>query len=321
MKKRITFFCLLFTFIATYLLLSEKQSKDQYTAAIILPMEHAALSQITQGLKEELEQKMGKSVVLKIKNAQGDSTIQRAIIEQLVREQCNLLIPVGTSASQMTLSLAPKQKILCLAADATLLQVNQKFQATSLSDELNIMDPLSFLHMAFPDIHKITLLYSSSEKVAKEIPLVCQIAQTFGIQVQRLMVQNMGELYTISQGISSDSQAIFILKDHLIVSGIQTIVQQAQIRKIPVMTSDEGSVIEGASFAIGVKEASIGHQGALLAKAILEGAPPQSIAPQTIQGPFPLFINRAACKKQGIDSQALYEKAESAGIIPHFVGS
>ncbi len=166
----------------------------------------------------------------------------------------------------------------------------------------------------------MTLLYSASEKVAKEVPIVSQAARDLGIEVQLLMVQSMAELYSVSRAIAFDSQAIFVLKDHLIVSAIQTVVQQAQILHIPVMTSDEGSVIQGAAFAIGVKESSIGRQGALIAKAILEGESPQNIAPQTMHGPFPLFVNPKACERQGVDLEILSERAENAGIQLYFVG-
>ena len=168
---------------------------------------------------------------------------------------------------------------------------------------------------------KITLLYSASEKVAKEIPLVCDAARMCDIEVQQLMVQTLSELYTASQAIAPDSHAVFVLKDHLIVSGIQSVVQQAHLRHIPVMTSDEGSVIAGAAFALGVKEASIGVQGGLIAKAILEGQPPQSIAPQTLNGPFSLFVNRRTCERQGIDVSLLRAKAEAEGLTLCFVGN
>ena len=317
MKKGVIL-CLLAAVVAAFFAFSEKQSESQYVVGVILPMQHEALNQITDGLKKELEQTMGKSVTLKVKNAQGDPNIQRAIIEQLVRDECDLLVPVGTTTSQMTLKLAPEQNILCLAADAALLETNREAHATALSDELGVADSLSFLRKAFRNIKKITLLYSASEKVVKEVPVVRQIAREQGIEVQPLMVQNMAELYTVSHAIAVDSEAIFVLKDHLVVSGIQTVVQQAQQRQIPVMTSDEGSVIAGAAFAIGVKEASIGEQGALLAKAILEGTAPEEITPQTINGPFPLFVNRTACEKQGVDVDAFCEQAKAAGMTIYF---
>lgn len=322
MKKGILFLCFLGVLAMSFFTFPGKKEEGQYVVGVILPMEHEALSQITRGIQKELEEQMGRSVTVKVKNAQGDPGLQKAFIEQLAREECDLLIPVGTATSQMALQTVPERKILCLAADSSLLEDKKKtLQATGLSDELSAAESLSFFHRAFPEVRKITLLYSASEKVAKEVPLACQAAQHLGIEVQKLMVQTMGELYIVSRSISPDSQAIFILKDHLIVSGIQTVVQQAQARQIPIMTSDEGSVLGGASFAIGVPEASIGERGAVLAKAILEGTPPESIPPQKMGAPFPLFINRAACEKMGVNTEALCEKARSEEMPVFFVGA
>jgi putative ABC transport system substrate-binding protein len=247
-------------------------------------------------------------------NAQGDPNIQRAIIQQLVREGCDLLMPIGTAASQMTVNLAKEQKIICLAADIQTISPPKGSSLTSLNDELSAKDSLSFLHDAFPKVKKITLLYSASEKVAKEVPLVLEAAKTQGIAVQKLMVQTQPELYTIGQAIAPDSEAIFILKDHLIVSGIQSVVKQAEKRFIPVMTSDEGSVISGAAFAIGVKEADIGREGAELAKEVLNGTPPEKIPSRSLRGPFPLFVNQKACVMQGVDLNSFIKKSEELGL-------
>jgi putative tryptophan/tyrosine transport system substrate-binding protein len=319
MKKTILLVTCLLALGGMVIFFSNKQHTDEQIIGVIVPMEHEALTQIVNGLKKELGVETSKHITVKVMNAQGDPNIQRAIIEQLVRDQCNLLIPIGTAASQMTLSLAPDQNIICLAADFSLISSTTKAQATALCDELAVKDSISFLHAAFPHIKKLSLLYSTSEKVAKEIPLVIEAARSERIEVQKLMIHSLADLYTMSQAIAPDSEAIFILKDHLIVSGIQTIVQQAEKRHIPVMTSDEGSVISGAAFAIGVKEADIGRQGAQIAKTILQGTPPKNIPPQSINGPFPLFINRNACIKQGINLQAFIERVQNRGIPIHYV--
>lgn len=307
--------------ILSKVLFFNSKSPTDKLIGIIVPVEHEALTQIVNGLKEELKMDNDERVTIKVMNAQGDPNIQRAIIEQLVRDQCDLLIPIGTAASQMTLNLAKDRNIVCLAADSTLILSAEKTQATALDDELSVADSISFLHSAFPHLKKISLLYSSSEKVAKEIPHLIEAAHSQGIEVQKLMVQNLAELYTISQAIASDSEAIFVLKDHLIVSGIQTVVQQAEKRGIPVMASDEGSIISGGAFAIGVKEASIGKQGAQIVKNILNGTPPQNIPPQTIKGPFPLFVNRSAYVKQGIDLESFIESVQKIGIPIHYVNT
>ncbi len=302
---------------------SQKETKKmaQKMVGVVVPMEHQALNDIVSGLKEELDLNPNQPVTLKVMNAQGDPNLQRAIIQQLMRDNCDVLVPIGTAASQMTASLAKNHKILCLATDFSVksTQLQTGPQTTCLNDELSPHDSLGFLHDVFPHIKKITLIYSASEKVAKEIPHVVEAAAARKIDVQKLMVQTLPELYTIGQAVASDSQAIFILKDHLVVSGIQAIVQQAEKRGIPIMTSDEGSVIGGGAFAIAVREAHIGKQGAQIVKMILNGTSPQSIAPQVMKGPFPLFVNRASCKKQGIDLQSFIEKAEALGVLIEYI--
>lgn len=283
--------------------------KDERVVGVIVPMEHQALKEIVQGFSRELLSQE-KAVKIKVMNAQGDPNIQKAIIQQLVREKCDLLVPIGTAASQMTANLAKSSKIICLATD---FHGDDKL-TTSLNDELSVEDSFSFLHAAFPEMHTITLIHSVSEKVAKEIPYVLEAAKSQSIHVQRLMVYALSDLYTIGQAIAPASQAIFVLKDHLVVSGIQTLVQQAEKRKIPVITSDEGSILSGGGFALGVKEADIGKQGASLAHAILKGKMPGTLGPRTMQGSFHLFINAAACSRQGADISSLVRKAQERGL-------
>lgn len=299
MKKIILFFVFALALVI-YFTVSPKERKEKLIG-VVVPMEHQALNDIVRGLKETLSDK---NTIIKVMNAQGDPTIQKTIIQQLLQDRCDVIVPIGTAASQMTLSLAKESDVVCLAADI-------EGKAACLKDQLSAEEALNFLHAAFPEIKKITLLYSSSEKIAAEIPKTLQAAQANGIEVQKLMVQSHAELYTAANAIASDSQAIFVLKDHLIVSGIQTVAAQAEKLKIPVMTSDEGSIIGGGAFAIGVKEADIGRQGARMIQRILRGANERAV--ETMQGPFPLFINKEACLKQGVDIPALENAAMKLG--------
>jgi putative ABC transport system substrate-binding protein len=299
MKKIILFF--VFALVATLYFTFSPKERAEKVIGVVVPMEHQALNDIVRGLKETLS---GTNTVVKVMNAQGDATLQKTIIQQLMRDRCDVIVPIGTAASQMTLSLAKECEVVCLAAEI-------EGQTACLKDQLSAEEALNFLHVAFPEIKKITLLYSSSEKIAAEIPKTIQAAAANGIEVQKLMVQSHSELYTAGNAIANDSQAIFVLKDHLVVSGIQTVVRQAEKLKIPVMTSDEGSIIGGGAFAIGVKEADIGRQGGQMIQKILDGA--QERAPQTMEGPFPLFVNKEACLKQGVDVPALERAALKCG--------
>ncbi len=314
MKK--TGFIFLSILLCSSALLLSPRAKTKPLIGIIVPMEHKALNEIVAGFKKEFE---GQNVICKVLNAEGDPNIQKTIINQLIQEKCDLFIPIGTSTSQMTLNSAKGHKIVCLAADPSLLSSQKNTQATLLDDTFSTKDSLGFLHTLFPQIKKISLVYSSSEKVTNEIPLVEEAAKLYGIELQKLMVHSMTELYTISQSISLDSQAIFILKDHLIVSAMPALAKQAEKRGIFIMTSDEGSISSGGAFAIGIKESSIGCQGAKMAKTILQGTLPQDIAPKSINGPFFLFMSSISCSKQGIDLPSFIKQVESMNISIEYI--
>lgn len=292
------------------------KTKAKPVIGIIVPMEHTALNQIVNGFKQELADQ---NIVCKVLNAQGDQNIQKTIIQKLIQEECDLFVPIGTTTSQMTLNLAKDHKVVCLAANASLISSDKSKKATVLDDTFSTKDSLFFLHTLFPEIKKISLVYSSSEKVAQEVFLLEEAAKLYEIEVQKLMVHTMPELYTISGAISQDSQAIFILKDHLVVSGVGTLAKQAEKMGIFVMTSDEGSIASGGAFAIGIKESSIGVQGAKMVKTILQGVSPQDIAPQTLNGPFFLFMNPSSCVKQGIDLSSFTKQVEKMGLCIEYI--
>ncbi len=96
-----------------------------------------------------------------------------------------------------------------------------------------------------------------------------------------------------------NTQSFIILKDHLIVSGINILKQEAFKRRIPIIASDEGSVISGATIAVGVQEKQIGVEAGLMAKKILQGTEPKDI-PFGDMKDLTLFINLQSLSKQDI---------------------
>jgi len=278
------------------------------TIGIVLPMEHAALDDIVEGFKQEINKAYQGPVTITVQNAHGDMNIQRAILQQFADQKVSLVVPVGTAATQMAVATVKKQPILSLAC----LCPEQMPNMTGVRDEVKVATQLAFIHDFLPKLKKITLVYSNSEKVFDDVEQTVTIGKKLGITVQKLMIQALPDLYSVSRAIDKDSEAVFILKDHLIVSGIQTLAREAEKRHILVMTSDEGSIKSGGSFAIGVREQSIGEQGALLAANILQGTDVNSLPIEDMRA-LTLFANIPALNKQGIDIDQLEQQAKAAG--------
>ncbi len=305
--------------------------KKTMIIGILMPMDHVALRDIVAGFKESVHDELKKmnklnnnkinsdkltnqvnadDVKIIVQNAQGDMNIQRSILQQFVRQNVDLIVPIGTTATQMTATVAKDKSILSLAANVEEGQrLKEKIKnITGVVDEIGPEKPLEFLLKAKPGIKKVTLLYSSSEKVFPEVALAETIASKKGIKLQKLMIQALPELYTISRLIDKESEAIFILKDHMIVSGIKTLTQEALKRKIPVVSSDEGSVKEGAAFALGIPEKEIGVAGGVIAAQILSGTEASNL-PIKILDNLTIFYNPSACQSQNVDINQLKSSA------------
>ncbi|MFK7968338.1 MAG: ABC transporter substrate binding protein [Rickettsiaceae bacterium] len=251
------------------------------TIAIIVPLEHEAMFQIVSGIKDTL---IDMDVELQVKNAHSDPNIMLALVKQIKEQNVDLIMPIGTSACQMTVSHIKTKPIICVAA---LPDEKQNPLVTGVNDEI----PISASISKIPKLQNIAVIYSASEKIVPEIEALKVYALKNKISLNLFMIQTLIDLPVVVKNIPKDTQAFLILKDHLIVSGINILLQEAKKRSIPLIASDEGSVKNGASLAIGVREKDIGIESALMAKRILQGVSPKDIPYKTLDDKFVLFIN------------------------------
>jgi len=285
------------------------------TIGVIVPMEHSALNDIVAGFQDTIEQSVnGKNTEIIVKNAQGDMNLQRAIIQQMQAQQLDMYVPIGTAATQMTLSMEKRAPVLALAAIYTEdeRQKQKPIHMTGVLDEVAVAKHFALLNKLIPNLKTFTLIYSHSEKVFNDVDALSQLAKEKGVTLQKLMVQALPDLYTVSRQLDPNTQAIFVLKDHLIVSGMPTLAREAEKRHIPVIASDEGSVHQGAAVALGVSEREIGVQGAALAIKLLGGAAIDSL-PLEKMSHLSLFLNVKNANKQNMSVQQVDSVAKELG--------
>jgi putative ABC transport system substrate-binding protein len=219
-------------------------------------------------------------------NAEGDINLQRSIITQMRDADYDLIVPVATSVTQMTASLVHSQPILGLAADIK----DKQNHLVIVDDEIDKEQIIAFIQKVDPKLKHLVLVHSSLDKIFSEVAQVEKACNSHHIVLRRFMIQSLADLYSVTQAMPSDAQAVFILKDSLVASGIDSLVQEAKRRKIPLITSDDGTVKKGASFALGVHEKDIGIEGAKLAAKILHGESPEKLATVKLTRPS-VFVN------------------------------
>ncbi|NQY43787.1 MAG: hypothetical protein HRT87_10640 [Legionellales bacterium] len=301
-KKLCLYSCVLSLFVIIIISTLVNSNHKNTTVGIIVPLEHQALTEIVDGFKSAIRE-YDPTITVVVKNALGDLNVQKSIIEQFKSQYIDLMVPVSMGTTQMAANLNSKIPIISLAAmydDPTLIPNN----VAGVSDEIGAIKKVELLKSVFPTLKKFTLIYSGSEKILPEVNEVEIEASKIGVTVQKMMIKELRDLYTISRMISSNSELILILKDNLIASGVLTLVKEADKRQIPLVTSDEATIEKGGTFALGVKERQIGVQGAKLASRVLSGENVANLPFQQMEN-LTIFFNPSSCKKHNIDFNRL----------------
>lgn len=288
-----------------------KSASDTKKIGIIMPIEHQALLEISAGFQKTLKNLYPGPIEFKVSNAQGDINLERAIISQMRDANYDLIVPIATQAVQMAAAMIREQPIVGLAANSlTNGNTKKNDNLVIVKDELDKEKIIAFIHKVYPKLKNLSLVYSSSDKIFSEAAQVEVACKHRNIKLHRLMIQNLSDLYSVSQAIPQNTEAVFILKDNLVASGISTLVQATKKRNIPLITSDESTVQQGASFAVGVSEKDIGVEGAKLAVQILQGTHPSKLSMVELTKPT-IFVNRSSLVQLGQDL-ALVKSATKA---------
>lgn len=291
------------------------KSSTELTIGIIVPTQHVALDDIVEGFTTELTESLNRPVTVHVQNALGDINLQKSAINKFIADKVDLLVPVGKGASLMAMNLAPKDMpILFLAAFITedSRDAESRPGLMGVIDEIPVDFQLKVMRYVLPDLKKFVVVAVSSDKIFDDVTQLVNAANAIGINVQKLMLNDISELYAVSSRIEQDNQAIFVLKDVVVASGINALVQQANTLKIPLITSDEGTIKKGGAFAVGVSERAIGRQGATIAKAFLDHEAQDK--PIQYLREISVFVNEQACRAQGLDLAKINEVATTMNL-------
>lgn len=299
----------------TTLTACKNENTQTKTVGIIVPIEHQAMTDIVSGVEAAIKQNTKQPVKFKVANAQGDINLQRAIIQQMKDEQVDVVAPIGTDATQMTIAMINKQLIVSIASS---LSDQERYalkhcNVAVVHDEITAAQYLDVIHRAYPQITRAVLIHSASEKIYPEVNETVKAASSLGIQITPMMAQSLPDLTSVSQSIPKDTQAIFVLKDSLIVSGITTLEKASESLHIPLITSDQGSVENGAAIGIGVVEKNIGIEAGKLTSAILSGKNPCDL-PIANMTHLNVFVNKQSIDKENVAIEPLQKTASELGF-------
>lgn len=303
---------LVITFFIILVFSSCGKAKDSRIAmAILTPVTHPSLEQIEKGFKEEMEASSPGKYDFITYNAQGNKTLMRSEIDEIVQRKYPLVFTIGTSASQMTKEVFEKKKldipiVFTCVNDPLGFKIidSEEFPGgyvTGVKEVLRFEDELAELIKLKPSIKSVMLVYNPMEPgLQKDQKEIERILKENNILLKTVEVFQTNELLPKVSPFISQVDALIILKDNTVVSGLDVLVKLCDRHHVPLMASDLDSPDRGAAFGFGVFEIDFGIEGARKAYRILaEGETPGNI-PITPVSNFTLRINAEAARKQGV---------------------
>ena len=248
-----------------------KAAENHYKIAIIMPMSHKAMDDIVDGFEEQLKNNINEQYKLTIYNAQGDPNLMRTIFQQIYSNHYDMVVPIGTNATQLAIKMLKKdKKIISIAAELSKYDEAENANLINVEDNVPMEQFVKFIQTIISKPEYLTLINSNDARIFNQSKLIKTLLKDIGCNLQVISIQNMPEIFSALQTVNEKSQAILVLKDHLVVSAMPSIVNVAQKRGIPIIASDEGSVKSGANVALGVKERQLGIVGAKIVMSLID---------------------------------------------------
>jgi putative tryptophan/tyrosine transport system substrate-binding protein len=292
----------LFIFLL-FLTACSQDNGGKVSIAILTPVTHPSMEQMEKGFIQTLEEAHPGKYRFTTYNAQGNKTLMHSMVQEIIREDHRLVFTLGTTASHMAVENFAKKGIstpvvfTAVNDPAPLLGRN----VTGVKELLNFPEELEALLKYQPGIKNILLVYNPAEPgLHKDQVQIAKILEEKNMGLTLVEVFQTNELFAKVSSFIKSADALLVLKDNTVVSGIDLLVKLCDKHQVPLMASDLDSPDRGAAFGYGVYEIEFGIQGAKMALKILEeGLLPGDI-PVLAAKEFTLRINESAAKRQGI---------------------
>ena len=148
---------------------SNSGGEDGYKVAIVRQLDHASMNEIRDAITAELNAK-GEELGIAIEcgdfNGNNDTSTLSQIGAQILADQYDAIIPIGTLAAQQMVSVAEESQTPVIYGTVSYPEVANLTgidYVTGTSDALNVELLLDMMLAADPDIQTVGLLYSTSE--------------------------------------------------------------------------------------------------------------------------------------------------------------
>lgn len=291
---------------------------EAYTIGITQIVAHPSLDAAREGFKQALEE-AGLEVTYDEQNAQGDQATATSIASKFASADLDLILAIATPTAQATAqAITDKPLLFTAVTDPVAAQLVESMEApggnaTGTSDMNPVADQIALVKRVAPDAQTVGVIYSSGEVNSEvQVKAAREAAAAEGLTLVEKTVTTTGE---VQQAASSlDVDVIYVPTDNNVVAGLESVIQVAESKRIPLVAGEGDSVEKGALITYGIDYTKLGQQtGEMAVRILTEGADPASMPVET-QSELTLVVNQGAAERMGVTlPEDLLAEAEVVG--------
>ena len=291
-----------------------------YKIAVVRQLDHASMNEIRDAIFAELDAKAAElSLTISYEdfNGNNDTSTLSQIGAQILADQYDAIIPIGTLAAQQMVSVAEESQTPVIYGTVSYPEVANLTgidYVTGTSDALNVELLLDMMLAADPDIQTVGLLYSTSE-----------VNSAPAIEDAKAYLDEKGVSYLEKTGTTSDEiiaavnsmlgqvDAVFTPTDNAVQATELAIAPILAEAGIPHYAGADSFVRNGAFATCGVNYTDLGAQTADLAyQAMTEGMDSLEDYYQVAGGL--ITVNSETAEALGIDTSVFESLGEVAAV-------
>ena len=227
----------------------------------------------------------GKNMELVFKNAQADFSLITPIMQDLLRRQVDIIIPLSTPCLQSAVQVAGKQNktkivfafvynpfIVGVGASAT----DHLPTVTGYSSSHDMAGMLDLMKRMFPGKTKIGIVWNSSE-INSEVALkiIRQEAALRGLEIIEAAVTGPHEVLEAARSVVlKGAHMLLSTGDNTVCLAFDSMVKVAGAHKLPLFSIDGELLEKGALAVYGTDFYQNGYDGGAYAARVLKGEKP-----------------------------------------------
>ena len=311
MKKFVAALLILALLAAGALSLAEQKT---YKIGIAQFAVHGSLDNCAEGFIQGLKEngyEDGVNITIETLNAQADMGMATQIANQFVDNGFDLICAIATPMAVVSHKAADDKIPVIYTAVSAPISVELASadgkgigNVTGTSDELPVKQQLETIRAMQPDAKVIGILYTLSEtNSAVQVAEYQRLAPEYGFTIEASGIATGADIALALPQLLAKVDLITMVLDNTVVQYLDTVLDAAEPKKIPVYGSEVEQVVRGCVAAEGLDYILLGRQTGALAARVLSGENAADIPFETIKESS-LFYNLAASEAMGIQLPA-----------------